>query len=60
MFNFSKFTFKHHHPKKRECGLIIFAIGIGILLGVILPLWGWMIGCAFGLIIVGFCEWKDC
>ena len=60
MFDFSKFAFKHHSGKRHESGLIIFAIGIGILLGAILPLWGWMVGCACGLIIIGFCEWKDC
>lgn len=43
-----------------EIGIILIAVGIGILLALMLPPLGWMIGCAVGLIIAGVCFRKDC
>jgi hypothetical protein len=51
MFNFEKY-------KRKEHGLAVCAIGIGILLGVLLPPWGWMIACGIGLIMLGIYWFK--
>lgn len=52
MFNLN---FRH-----REYGLVAFAAGAGIFLGIVLPPWGWMIGCGAGLIVVGVYWIKKC
>ena len=36
---------------KRKWGLFIIAIGVGIVLAVIIPFWGWIL--AMGCVIIG-------
>lgn len=40
---------------KKYLGLIVSAIGIGILLVFIIPIWGWIIACGVALI---YCGWQ--
>ena len=47
---FYKPKFKHN-----KTGLIITAIGVGVILCVILPLWGWILVVGVGLIYIGWC-----
>lgn len=36
---------------RRKWGLIIVAIGVGVVLAVIIPFWGWIL--AMGCVIIG-------
>jgi hypothetical protein len=45
--------------RKKDYGLMAFACGLGIILGIILPVWGWMIGCGLGLIVGGIIWIKE-
>lgn len=40
---------------KRTIGYVIGAIGIGIILTFIIPIWGWVIAVGAGLIYLGWC-----
>jgi uncharacterized membrane protein len=39
---------------KRKIGLVALSIGVGFLLTVIIPIWGWIIAAGAGLI---YCGW---
>ncbi|MDP4144695.1 MAG: hypothetical protein Q8936_09505 [Bacillota bacterium] len=40
--------------KKRKMGFIIASVGVGIIITLIIPLWGWIIAVGAGLI---YCGW---
>ena len=40
---------------KNMLGLLVSAVGVGILLSVLVPLWGWLIVIGGSLIYVGWC-----
>ncbi|MEY7999571.1 hypothetical protein AB8U03_05030 [Clostridium sp. Mt-5] len=39
---------------KRKIGLVALSIGVGFLMTVIIPIWGWIIAAGAGLI---YCGW---
>jgi hypothetical protein len=41
--------------KKKDLGAVIIAIGVGVILTVIIPLWGWVIAAGGALI---YCGWR--
>lgn len=45
---------KGYHKSKRKFGLIIAAIGIGIVLTIVIPFWGWLIAVGGALIYYGW------
>ncbi|MFD3156514.1 hypothetical protein ACFIJ5_06580 [Haloimpatiens sp. FM7330] len=46
--------------KRRKTGLIMTCIGIGILLAVIVPIWGWVAAVGLGFIYCGWYISKHC
>lgn len=40
---------------KKNLGVILAAIGIGIILTVVVPLWGWVVAAGLALI---YCGWQ--
>ena len=36
-------------------GLIILSLGVGIILAILIPFWGWILAAGAGLIIGGWC-----
>ncbi|PJI06635.1 hypothetical protein CUB90_01575 [Clostridium sp. CT7] len=45
---------------KFTVGLIVASVGIGIVIAVILPVWGWVIAAGGGLIFFGWCLIENC
>ena len=45
---------KYHKVKKINFGIVVASIGIGVLVTVIIPIWGWLIFVGAGLIAVGW------
>jgi hypothetical protein len=41
--------------KYRKLGLITASVGVGIVITVIIPIWGWIIAVGGGLIYCGWC-----
>ena len=44
---------------RKTVGLILLAVGVGILMALVLPFWGWIILVAAALIILGI-SWFLC
>lgn len=42
------------HNIKKSFGLIVASIGVGVILAVIVPIWGWIIAAGIALI---YCGW---
>mgnify|MGYP007135613572 CR=1 FL=1 len=36
-------------------GIILFSLGIGLILGIVIPIWGYILVVGIGLIYVGWC-----
>ncbi|MDD2482145.1 MAG: hypothetical protein WCY24_07775 [Lutispora sp.] len=47
------------YKKKKVIGLLIFAVGLGVLLAVTMPLIGWILLSAIVLIYVGIYLYKN-
>lgn len=45
---------KCHKVKKINSGLVIASIGIGVIITVIIPVWGWILFVGAGLIAIGW------
>lgn len=45
---------KSYHHKKLNIGWVIGAVGVGIVLTFIVPIWGWIIAVGAGLIFAGW------
>jgi len=45
---------KHHKCKKVNLGFIVAAVGFGIMLPIIIPIWGWILAAGAALIGVGW------
>ncbi len=46
---------KHFKKKKKRVGLVTISIGVGIILAVLVPFWGWILAAGAALIIGGWC-----
>lgn len=40
---------------KKKIGIIVVSVGAGLLLTIIIPIWGWIIAGGAGLIYLGWC-----
>lgn len=45
---------KCHKAKKMNFGLVVASIGIGIIITVMIPIWGWIMFAGAGLIAAGW------
>ena len=45
---------KCSHKLKKKIGLVIAAVGIGIVLTIVIPFWGWLIAVGGALIYYGW------
>ena len=45
---------KDYHKFKKKIGLIIAAVGIGIVITIVIPFWGWLIAIGAALIYYGW------
>ena len=43
------------HDGKKNVGLIVASIGLGLILAVVVPIWGWVVAAGIGLI---YCGWQ--
>lgn len=46
--------------RHRVLGLISFSVGLGMLLAVLVPAFGWALAVAFGLLATGYYMSKGC
>ncbi|URZ06557.1 hypothetical protein [Clostridium felsineum] len=56
----SKKRFKSCGMNKYGLGIIVASVGAGIIIAVILPIWGWIIAAGGGLIFVGWFLINNC
>ena len=40
--------------KEKKAGLIVLTLGVGLILAVLVPFWGWILAAGGGLIIGGW------
>ena len=40
--------------KEKKAGLIVLTLGVGLILAVLVPFWGWILAAGSGLIIGGW------
>jgi hypothetical protein len=45
---------KYLKKTKKKAGLIDLCIGVGLILAVLVPFWGWILAAGAGLIICGW------
>lgn len=45
--------------KKIQTGIIVGSVGLGLMLAVIIPFWGWIFVAGAGLIYFGWCLIKN-
>lgn len=44
----------HQKRKKKKLGIIIGSVGVGIVITIVIPVWGWIIAAGGALI---YCGW---
>ena len=45
---------RHLKRNKKKAGLVVLSLGIGLILAVLVPFWGWILAAGGGLIIGGW------
>lgn len=45
---------------RKRIGAIIVAVGLGILLAMLVPFWGWIVAMGCGIIVLGWKVMEDC
>jgi len=51
---------KCHKGKKVNYGFVVAAVGLGLVLAVIIPIWGWILAAGAGLIYLGWYLMNNC
>ncbi|AJD29582.1 hypothetical protein AAGC94_15645 [Clostridium sporogenes] len=44
----------------KKLGIIVGSIGLGIVVTIIVPIWGWLLAVGFGLIYIGWWIMNKC
>lgn len=45
---------RNYKKNKKKVGLVVLSLGIGLILAVLIPFWGWILAAGGGLIIGGW------
>ena len=46
---------KNLNKNRKKVGLIVLSLGVGVILAVLIPFWGWILAAGGALIIGGWC-----